>query len=116
MLVLQLSPLSRRCKFDSKSCWPILLTSHSVLIVVVISLTEISLQNRAEAARYGGYFAVAVKLSGLFFAPMLGVLSDGKGRKLILGVGLFASAISWFLIAMRPSLQTMYLAAVMLGS
>jgi DHA1 family tetracycline resistance protein-like MFS transporter len=69
----------------------------------------------AEAAPIVGALQSTFFLMSFLFAPMLGVLSDRVGRRPVILIALFGSAIDYLAMALAPSLTILFITRVING-
>ena len=60
---------------------------------------------QGAAAKSSGYLAGLRSLLEFCFMPTLGALSDRYGRKPVVSLGLFTTALSFSLLAVNPSVR-----------
>jgi MFS transporter, DHA1 family, tetracycline resistance protein len=71
--------------------------------------------NIAEAAQYGGWITAIYAVMQFVFAPILGNLSDRYGRRPIILVSLFGSALDYLLLAFAPNLAWLFIGRIIAG-
>lgn len=71
---------------------------------------------QAGAARYLGWFASMFALMQLFFAPVIGALSDRFGRRPVLLVSMFAIAFEYALVALAPTIAWLFVGRLLTGA
>jgi MFS transporter, DHA1 family, tetracycline resistance protein len=69
----------------------------------------------AEAAQYGGWITAIYAVMQFVFAPILGNLSDRYGRRPIILVSLFGSALDYLLLAFAPNLAWLFIGRIIAG-
>lgn len=69
----------------------------------------------SEASRYYGALGSVYTLMQFLFAPMLGAWSDQVGRKPVLLISLFGTALSYLMMALSPSLVWLFVARTLAG-
>ncbi len=78
-------------------------------------IVELTGETLSEAAIYGGWLMFLYALMQLFFAPILGNLSDRFGRRPVLLVSLFALGVDYLLMALAPTLAWLFVGRVIAG-
>jgi MFS transporter, DHA1 family, tetracycline resistance protein len=71
--------------------------------------------NIAQAAQYGGWITAIYAVMQFVFAPILGNLSDRYGRRPIILVSLFGSALDYLLLAFAPNLAWLFIGRIIAG-
>jgi DHA1 family tetracycline resistance protein-like MFS transporter len=69
----------------------------------------------SEAARYGGWLALAYSVMQFIFAPVLGNLSDKFGRRPVLLGSLLGFGIDYLFLAFAPSIGWLFLGRAIAG-
>lgn len=72
--------------------------------------------NHAEAARWSGWLNGGRSLMNLFFMPLWGAVSDVRGRRPVVGIGLLGCATAWGLVAIVPTTNALILSTIVLGT
>ena len=87
------------------------------LIVPVLPelVSELGQVGMSEAAGIGGWIIMAYALTQLFFAPILGGISDAYGRRPVLLMSTGGFAVSMLIIAFAPSLLLLFVARALAG-
>lgn len=78
-------------------------------------VSELGQVDLSEAAGIGGWIIMAYALTQLFFAPILGGLSDAYGRRPVLLVSTGGFAVNMLIIAFAPNLWLLFLARALAG-
>ena len=69
-----------------------------------------------EAARYGGWLAVAYASMQFIFSPLAGNLSDRFGRRPVLLVSLFVFGFDYLIMGLAPTLGWLFLGRIIAGT
>jgi MFS transporter, DHA1 family, tetracycline resistance protein len=73
------------------------------------------MSTEAEAAPYVSALAATFYTMSFLFAPALGVLSDRVGRRPVILIALFGSAIDYFAMALAPNITILFITRVING-
>jgi len=68
------------------------------------------------AARIAGWLALAYSLMQFVFAPIVGALSDGYGRRPVLLASLLAFGIDYLAAAFAPTIAWLFVARLIAGA
>jgi len=79
-------------------------------------LLEIMQDDKAESARWSGRLGGLRSLLAFFFLPVLGAISDTRGRKPVMSLGLLSNSFCWLLVAAFPTVEALILATVIIGT
>lgn len=104
-------------KLMKKELWPIFLVVFIGLLgfgIVIPTLPFIALKYRASPFMIGLLMA-SYSLFQFLAAPVLGQLSDKYGRKPILAISLFGSALGYFLIAVANNIWLIFVSRIIDG-
>jgi DHA1 family tetracycline resistance protein-like MFS transporter len=76
---------------------------------------ELTGEGIGAAARYGGWLFFSYGLMQLFFAPVIGSLSDRFGRRPVLLCSLTAFGLDYILMGMAPTLTWLFVGRIFAG-
>jgi len=86
-----------------------------LIIPVLPKLIETLAGSTSAASQYNGIFIAVYSLMQFVFAPILGALSDRYGRRPILLISNFGTALDYLIAAVAPSLWWLLVARVIAG-
>jgi DHA1 family tetracycline resistance protein-like MFS transporter len=78
-------------------------------------IMELTGEGIGQAARYGGWLLFIYAVMQLFFAPILGNLSDRFGRRPVLLCSLTAFGLDYILMGMAPTLTWLFVGRALAG-
>jgi DHA1 family tetracycline resistance protein-like MFS transporter len=78
-------------------------------------IMELTGEGIGQAARYGGWLLFIYAVMQLFFAPVLGNLSDRFGRRPVLLCSLTAFGLDYILMGMAPTLTWLFVGRALAG-
>jgi len=83
-----------------------------VLPDLIASLTHSTI---TEAATWGGWLIGVYAFMQFFFSPMMGALSDSKGRRPIILISLLGLGFDYLLMAVAPSITLLFIGRILSG-
>ncbi len=86
-----------------------------ILPVLPDLIMDVSGEDLAASARYGGWLMFAYAVMQFFFAPVLGNLSDAYGRRPILLISMVVLAINYILMGFAQSLVFLVIGRIISG-
>lgn len=78
-------------------------------------IMELTGEGLSQAARYGGWLLFVYAVMQLFFAPVLGNLSDRFGRRPVLLISLAAFGFDYILMGFAPTLTWLFVGRALAG-
>ena len=78
-----------------------------VLPRLIMQLTGVGID---RAARYGGWLSFVYALMQFFFAPVLGNLSDARGRRPVLLYAVLSLGVDYLIMGLAPTIGWLFLA------
>ncbi|MEO0399347.1 MAG: TCR/Tet family MFS transporter [Pseudomonadota bacterium] len=93
------------------------MTGFGIIVPVMPDLImEVSGQDRAFAAQWGGILSASYAVMQFIFSPVLGALSDRFGRRPVLLGSLAMYSLDFLLLALAPSLSVLLAARLLAGT
>lgn len=87
-----------------------------IMPVMPTLLTEVTGQDLAYAAKWGGYLTFVYALMQFIMMPIIGGLSDRFGRRPILLISMLAYSIDFFVMAIAPTVAMIAFARLLAGA
>ena len=78
-------------------------------------IMEVSGEDLAASAKYGGWLMFAYAFMQFFFAPVLGNLSDAYGRRPVLLLSMIVLALNYFIMGFADSLLLLFIGRIISG-
>ncbi len=86
-----------------------------ILPVTPMLLMEISGENLASSAVYGGWLMFVFAIMQFFFMPILGNLSDAYGRKPVLMTSLLLLGVNYLIMGLAETLTLLFIGRIISG-
>src|SRR5262249_57653943 len=83
-----------------------------VLPRLIMQLTGVGID---RAARYGGWLSFVYALMQFFFAPVLGNLSDERGRRPVLLYAVLSLGVDYLIMGLAPTIGWLFLGRTIAG-